>query len=616
MKMNEKQFKLLIEISYSNNINKLIIETYNEISLEELKTKSIKKFNIEKKQKNNIIFYYEDEQGDINIINKIEDIYEAAKETTPYLLNIKLKLKAINFKNKNIKNIDVNENIYKNKYLKENEKLKFELEGIKHEKNKEIKMLKNIIKRNEKEYLNKLSRKESRGNMDPNDINEIKNFMKENKGKSFIQLFIEEKQNFMNEMNKFKQDIIKKIEEELKSNNPKNKKINNNLVNDDIKKYYNNIINKLDNIIGLSSRKSSNEIINKLDNIIQDISKNQQKLLSLLQKDNEIFKNEKIKVNKKENRNKEYKFFENKSSDNILKNNKIFNNKLQYNSYKSLSRISYLKKNDYFYKNKEKEVIPLFNKTVNNIEEKENEEIRIEEEENEDGEDEEEEEEEEIENIKNKKPEIKKLEIRKLEYKKPELKTPERHRQEIRKIEIKTPEIKKRWEIKTPERIEGPEIKKKFLKTPDFKGENKDKGEDKMGLYQKMKKIEKKEEEEEDDDKEEEETEEEEENDEQIKYNIQLNEKLKDLFFNKDGILKAKPLTIKQLEEVENLYYTLLDKNQNIQEYQDKYINIIKKETNNSNLTEQKKNLIYRQIRIIQELIEKTIKGYKKNDNK
>ena len=154
------------------------------------------------------------------------------------------------------------------------------------------------------------------------------------------------------------------------------------------------------------------------------------------------------------------------------------------------------------------------------------------------------------------------------------------------------------------------------MKTPDFKGENKDKGEDKMGLYQKMKKIEKKEEEEEDDDKEEEETEEEEENDEQIKYNIQLNEKLKDLFFNKDGILKAKPLTIKQLEEVENLYYTLLDKNQNIQEYQDKYINIIKKETNNSNLTEQKKNLIYRQIRIIQELIEKTIKGYKKDDNK
>ena len=606
MKMNEKQFKLLIEITYNNNINKLIIETYNEIPLEELKTKSIKKFNIEKKQKNNIIFYYEDEQGDINIINKIEDIYEAAKEVNPFIFNIKLKLKVINFKNKNIKNIDVNENIYKNKYLKENEKLKFELEGIKHEKNKEIKMLKNIIKKNEKEYLNKLNRKESKGNMDLNDINEIK------KGKSFIQLFIEEKQDFMNEMNKFKQDFFKKIEEELKNNNSRNKKINNNLVNDDIKKYYNSIINKLDSIIGLSSRKSSNEIINKLDNIIQDISKNQQKLLSLLQKDNEIIKNEEIKVNKKENRNKENRIFENKSSDNILKSNKILNNKLQYNSYKSLNRISYLKKNEYFYNNKEKEV----NKTINNIEEKEKEEMRIEEEENEDGEDEEEEEEEEIENIKNKNQEIKKIEIRKSEFKKQELKTPERNRQEIRKIDIKTPEIKKRWEIiKTPERIEGPEIKKRFLKTPDFKGENKDKGEAKMELYQKLKKNEKKEDEEEDDDKEEE-TEEEEENDEQIKYNIQLNEKLKDLFFNKNGILKAKPLNIKQLEEIENLYDTLLDKNQNIQEYQDKYINIIKKETNNSNLTEPKKNLIYRQIRIIQELIEKTIKGYKKNDNK
>lgn len=609
MKMNEKQFKLLIEITYNNNINKLIIETYNEIPLEELKTKSIKKFNIEKKQKNNIIFYYEDEQGDINIINKIEDIYEAAKEVNPFIFNIKLKLKVINFKNKNIKNIDVNENIYKNKYLKENEKLKFELEGIKHEKNKEIKMLKNIIKKNEKEYLNKLNRKESKGNMDLNDINEIK------KGKSFIQLFIEEKQDFMNEMNKFKQDFFKKIEEELKNNNSRNKKINNNLVNDDIKKYYNSIINKLDSIIGLSSRKSSNEIINKLDNIIQDISKNQQKLLSLLQKDNEIIKNEEIKVNKKENRNKENRIFENKSSDNILKSNKILNNKLQYNSYKSLNRISYLKKNEYFYNNKEKEV----NKTINNIEEKEKEEIRIEEEENEDGEDEEEEEEEGIENIKNKNQEIKKIEIRKLEFKKQELKTPERNRQGIRKIEIKTPEIKKRWEIiKTPERIEGPEIKKRFLKTPDFKGENKDKGEAKMELYQKLKKNEKKEDEEEDDDKEEEteEEEEEEENDEQIKYSIQLNEKLKDLFFNKNGILKAKPLNIKQLEEIENLYDTLLDKKQNIQEYQDKYINIIKKETNNSNLTEPKKNLIYRQIRIIQELIEKTIKGYKKNDNK
>ena len=599
MKMNEKQFKLLIEITYNNNINKLIIETYNEISLEELKTKSIKKFNIEKKQKNNIIFYYEDEQGDIIIINKIEDIYEASKEANPYIFNIKLKLKVINFKNKNIKNIDANENIYKNKYLKENEKLKLELEGIKHEKNKEIKILKNIIKKNEKEYLIKLNRKESKGNMDINDINEIKNFIKENKGKSFFQLFIEEKQNFMNEMNKFKQDIIKKIEEELKSNNPKNKKINNNLVNDDIKNYYNNIINKLDNIIGFTSRKSSNEIINKLDNIIQDISKNQQKLLSLLQKDNEI-KNE---INKKENRNRENRIYENKSSDNIHKNNKILNNKLQYNSYKSINRISYLKKNEFLYNNKVREVIPYINKTGYNIEEKEKEEKRIEEEENED--DEEEEEEEEVEYIKSIKPEIKKLEIRKLEYKKSVLKTPEKQRQEIRKIEIKTPEVKKRWEIKTPERIEGPEIKKSLLKTPDFKGENKEKREDKIELYQKMKKIEKKE-------GEEEEIEEEEENEEQIKYSIQLNEKLKDLFFNKNGILKAKPLNIKQLEDIENLYDTLLDKKQNIQEYQDKYINIIKKETNNSNLTEQKKNLIYRQIRIIQELIEKTIKGYKK----
>lgn len=617
MKMNEKQFKLLIEITYNNNINKLIVETYNEISLEELKTKSIKKFNIEKKQRNNLIFYYEDEQGDINIINKIEDIYEASKETNPCIFNIKLKLKVISFKNKNIKNIDINENIYKNKYLKENEKLKFELEGIKHEKNKEIKLLKNIIKKNEKEYLKKLNRKESKGNMDINDINEIKNFIKENKGKSFMQLFIEERQNFMNEMNKFKQDILKKIQEELKGNNIKNKKINNNdkLVNDDTKKSYNIIINKLDDILGISSRKSSNEIINKLDIIIQDISKNQQKLLSLLQKDNQI----KIEVNKKDNTNRnngikiyEARMYENKSSDNILKNNKIFNNKLQCNSYKNINRLSYLKKNEYFSYNKEKEGIPLFNRT--NIEEKEKNEKRIEEEENEDDEDEEEEEEEVEEYIKNKKPEIKKLEIRKLEFKNSELKTPERQRQVIRKIEIKTPEVKKRWEMKTPERIEGPEIKKRFLKTPDFKGENQDKEEVKMELYQKMKRIEKKEEDDEDDDKEEEESEEEEENEEQIKYSIQLNEKLKDLFFMKNGILKAKPLTIQQLGEIENLYYTLLDKKQDIQEYQNKYVNIIRKETNNSNLPEQKKNLVYRQIRIIQELIDKTIKGYKENN--
>ena len=617
MKMNEKQFKLLIEITYNNNINKLIVETYSEISLEELKTKSIKKFNIEKKQRNNLIFYYEDEQGDINIINTIEDIYEASKETNPCIFNIKLKLKVISFKNKNIKNIDINENIYKNKYLKENEKLKFELEGIKHEKNKEIKLLKNIIKKNEKEYLSKLNRKESKGNMDINDINEIKNFIKENKGKSFMQLFIEERQNFMNEMNKFKQDILKKIQEELKGNNIKNKKTNNNdkLANDDTKKSYNIIINKLDDILGISSRKSSNEIINKLDIIIQDISKNQQKLLSLLQKDNQI----KIEVNKKDNINRnngikiyEARMYENKSSDNILKNNKIFSNKLQCNSYKNINRLSYLKKNEYFSYNKEKEGLPLFNKT--NIEEKEKNEKRIEEEENEDDEDEEEEEEEVEEYIKNKKPEIKKLEIRKLEFKNSELKTPERQRQVIRKVEIKTPEVKKRWEMKTPERIEGPEIKKRFLKTPDFKGENQDKEEAKIELYQKMKRIEKKEEDDEDDDKEEEESEEEEENEEQIKYSIQLNEKLKDLFFMKNGILKAKPLTIQQLGEIENLYYALLDKKQDIQEYQNKYVNIIRKETNNSNLPEQKKNLVYRQIRIIQELIDKTIKGYKENN--
>ena len=461
--------------------------------------------------------------------------------------------------------------------------------------------------------------------MDINDINEIKNFIKENKGKSFIQLFIEEKQNIMNEINKFKQDIIKKIEEELKGNNSKNKKINNDKLVNDVTKYYNNIINQLDNIIGFTSRRNNNEIINKLDAIInsisnnviinkldiiiQIISKNQQKLLSLTQKDNEI-QNE-IFINKKENRNKEYKMYENKSSDNIHKNNNnIISNKFQYNSYKSINRISYLKKNEFNSKESEEKIIPFINKTGNNIQEKQKKEIK-EEEEYEDEEDEEEEDEDEY--IKNKKPEIKKLEIRKLEYKKPELKTPERNRQEIRKIEIKTPEVIKRLEIKTPERIEGPEIKKRLLKTPDFKRENKDKVEDKKELYQKIRRNEKKEEEEEDEEKEEEETEEE--NEEQIKYSIQLNEKLKDLFFNKNGILKAKPLNIKQIEEVENLYYTLLNKKQNIKEFQDKYVNIIKKETNNSNLPEQKKNLIYRQIRIIQELIEKTVKGYNENNN-
>ena len=79
--MNDKNSELSIEISYKKE---KITKSINEIkTLEELKEKIIKEFNIKNDLKKYITFTYLDEQNDINIIENFENIFKISKEITP-----------------------------------------------------------------------------------------------------------------------------------------------------------------------------------------------------------------------------------------------------------------------------------------------------------------------------------------------------------------------------------------------------------------------------------------------------------------------------------------------------------------------------------------------------
>ena len=90
--MNDKSYELSIEINYGKE---KITKTINEIeTLEQLKEKSVKEFNIENSLEEYITFTYIDEQKDINIIENIEDIFNISTEITPgkFLSKINLEI--------------------------------------------------------------------------------------------------------------------------------------------------------------------------------------------------------------------------------------------------------------------------------------------------------------------------------------------------------------------------------------------------------------------------------------------------------------------------------------------------------------------------------------------
>ena len=143
--MDEKSINLIIEINYENA--KFKIEREEEISYNELKEESIKFFNIELKNGDNIEFIYTDEDNEKNILeHNNEDIFSSANYIDDnYRLNLDI-IKVSNQKS------NVENKIYENK--KELSIINIYNESkninqVKREENKEI-------ERSNKEIDNKL----------------------------------------------------------------------------------------------------------------------------------------------------------------------------------------------------------------------------------------------------------------------------------------------------------------------------------------------------------------------------------------------------------------------------------------------------------------------------
>ena len=139
--MDEKSINLIIEINYENA--KFKIEREEEISYNELKEESIKFFNIELKNGDNIEFIYTDEDNEKNILeHNNEDIFSSANYIDDnYRLNLDIII--VSNQKSNVEN-----KIYENK--KELSIINIYNESkninqVKREENKEIERSKNEI---------------------------------------------------------------------------------------------------------------------------------------------------------------------------------------------------------------------------------------------------------------------------------------------------------------------------------------------------------------------------------------------------------------------------------------------------------------------------------------
>ena len=145
--MDENSINLIIEINYKNE--KFKIERKEEISYNELMESSIKYFNIEVKNGDNIIFIYTDEDNEKNILeHNDEDIFSSANYIDDnYRLNLDLII--VDSQRSNIEN-KINENKKEvnnndsNIYININDNKNYILED-KGEENKGIKRSNNEI---------------------------------------------------------------------------------------------------------------------------------------------------------------------------------------------------------------------------------------------------------------------------------------------------------------------------------------------------------------------------------------------------------------------------------------------------------------------------------------
>ena len=291
--------EILVEINYENQ--KICVSDKNRINLKDLIKISAEKFNIDKNSEKNIFFSYIDEEGDINKIEKDEDIYNISKKqenSEKYISTLDLII--VPFEENNYNNDMSDSQSKTEKELKD-------LEKINNEKDLKIKELEEIIEKMKTEHSEKINKIKSEKNLE--NINSVKitdinsQVTNENNGenvikneiskieKVIINLFNKEKNNFLSQIENIKSEIISEIKEEFKNNNSNDSK--------NIDDIYSNISEINSNLNDYSN------IINNIKNDLYSINKRV------------------IQIEKKDKENKENNI-ENK--ENNLENNNIINN--------------------------------------------------------------------------------------------------------------------------------------------------------------------------------------------------------------------------------------------------------------------------------------------------
>ena len=240
--MDDNNKTLKINISDEKRTQTIDLNYTNEIGIDEIKKAYIKNFKYQEKDKDKIILYYIDKEGDKNIINNFDELFNFANEVDQKNLSIKLFSELEKNEKKNILNdqpknslINTNKgNIVKNDihninnnendiiYIKDKEieKLKNEIYNLQKKNKYDFERYKNLIFYYEEFIKQTRNEKEKENN---------KNEKKEN---------IIENNNINNENEKLENNIIE-IENNIneKENNIKNNENekNNNKINNEFK---------------------------------------------------------------------------------------------------------------------------------------------------------------------------------------------------------------------------------------------------------------------------------------------------------------------------------------------------------------------------------------------
>ena len=212
--MNDEDVELTIEIKFENKT--IVKKSTKEIKLEDLIKQCISEFKIDKKVQKKLFFTCTDTDGNIKKIEKTDDFYKYSTEIDSdekYSLNINLKIAS-----------DTNDNKEEDNYIESVEYDK-DSEDILKEKDKRIKELEETIEKMKKEQSEKLNKSKSDNILTDSETvtgghtSSLEKNEKDELEKIIAELFQKEKNKFISDIQKIKEDIIKDIKKEQNKDN-------------------------------------------------------------------------------------------------------------------------------------------------------------------------------------------------------------------------------------------------------------------------------------------------------------------------------------------------------------------------------------------------------------